>query len=149
MKAYLPPLRKPRIEMVPLIDSFFLLLAFFMSSVLTMEVVRGLPVELPKAGSVAPAPQAGRRVVTLGREGQIQLDGEGVSLEELRGRLSSDPLREALRVGIRADGETPYRSMVEVLSAVRQSGVARVTLLAAPEEGQSGAYPLREEEVSR
>lgn len=133
MKVYLPPLRRPRIEMVPLIDSFFLLLAFFMSSVLTMEVVRGLPVELPKAGASAPVSQQGRRVVTLGPEGQIQLDGEGVSVEELRNRLSSAPQRETLRVGIRADGETPYRSMVEVLSAVRQSGVARVTLLTAPD----------------
>jgi biopolymer transport protein ExbD len=133
VKVYRLPLRRPRIEMVPLIDSFFLLLAFFMSSVLTMEVVRGLPVELPKAGAAAPLSQEGRRVVTLGREGQIQLDGETMSVEELVRRLSSDPSHESLRVGIRADESTPYRNVVEVLAAVRRGGAARVTLLAAPE----------------
>lgn len=135
MKVYLPPLRRPRIEMVPLIDSFFLLLAFFMSSVLTMEVVRGLPVELPRAGSAADLSQEGRRVVTIGRTGEVHLDGEPVGVEELRSRLASDPMRESLRVGIRADQGTPYRSVVDVLGAVRRSGVARVTLLTAPESG--------------
>lgn len=133
MKVYLPPLRRPRIEMIPLIDCFFLLLAFFMSSVLTMEVVRGLPVELPKAGGAASVSQEGRRVVTLGREGQIQLDGETMSVEELVRRLSLDPSRESSRVGIRADESAPYRSVVEVLAAVRRGGAARVILLASPE----------------
>ena len=119
--------------MVPLIDSFFLLLTFFMSSVLTMEVVRGLPVELPKAGSATPLSQEGRRVVTIGREGQVQMDGKTIGVEELIRLLSSDPLRESLRVGIRADEETPYRSVVEVLGAIRRSGVARVTLMTASE----------------
>ncbi|MBI3322311.1 MAG: biopolymer transporter ExbD [Candidatus Omnitrophica bacterium] len=129
MKVYLPSLRRPRVEMIPLIDCFFLLLAFFMSSVLNMEVVRGLPVELPKAGAASSAPQEGRRVVTIGREGQIQLDGEPVSAEDLVRRLSSDPRREALKVGIRADQGTPYRNVVEVLGAVRRGGVVKVTLM--------------------
>ena len=136
MKVYRPPLRRPRIEMVPLIDSFFLLLAFFMSSVLTMETVRGLPVELPKAGSAAAFSQEGRKIVTITREGRIQMDGEEVTLEGLGRRLSSDPSRESLRVGIRADEATPYRSVVEVLGVVRRGGVARVTLLTVPETGK-------------
>jgi len=129
MKVYLPPLRRPRIEMVPLIDSFFLLLAFFMSSVLSMEVVQGLPIELPRVGPAARVSEQNRRIVTLGREGQIQLDGEAVSLTQLRSRISQDPGRASLRVGIRADGATPYRNIMEVLAAVRESGVARVLLL--------------------
>lgn len=129
MKVYLPPLRRPRIEMVPLIDSFFLLLAFFISSVLSMEIVRGLPVDLPKSASAAPVNQQERRIVTIAKEGQIQLDGEPLSLEGLATRLSQDPHKVSLRVGIRADAETPYRTVVEVLGAVRQSGVARVLLL--------------------
>lgn len=129
MKVYLPPLRRPRIEMVPLIDSFFLLLAFFMSSVLSLEAVRGLPVDLPKAGNAATVTQQDRRIVTIGREGQLQLDGEPVSAEQLRSRLSQDPRKASLRVGIRADEATPYRSVMAALSAVRESGVAKVLLL--------------------
>jgi biopolymer transport protein ExbD len=146
MKVYLPPLRRPRIEMVPLIDSFFLLLAFFMSSVLSMEAARGLPVDLPKAGAASSASEKGRRVVTVTREGQIQLDGEPIGLSALRERLFSDPERASLRVGIRADGAASYQTVVQVLGAVREAGVGRVLLLAAPEG--SGADNRSKGEVS-
>ena len=115
--------------MIPLIDTFFLILAFFISSVLSMEVVRGFPVDLPKAGSAASASQRDRRIVTIGREGQLQLDAEAVSIERLRNLLSQDPRRASLRVGIRADEGTPYRNVLEVLAAVRESGVAKALLL--------------------
>lgn len=133
MKVYLPPLRRPRIEMVPLIDSFFLLLAFFMSSVLTMEVTRGLPVELPKAAAGSTTSEEQRRVVTVTRDGGIQLDGKPVGLQGLKERLFSDPGRGSLRVGIRADGGASYEAVVQVLAAVRGAGVERVILLASPE----------------
>lgn len=129
VKVYLPPLRRPRIEMVPLIDSFFLLLAFFMSSVLSMQVVKGLPVDLPRTSSAAAVDRKDRRIITIGREGQLQLDGEPVALEQLRGRLTQDPAQASLQVGIRADEATPYRSLMQVLAEVRRSGVAKVLLL--------------------
>ena len=44
--------RKPRIEIVPLIDVVFLLLVFFIYAMLSMVVCRGLRVELPSAQGV-------------------------------------------------------------------------------------------------
>ncbi len=134
MKVYIPPARRPRIEMVPLIDSFFLLLAFFMSSVLSMEVVRGLPVELPKAGAVPTLSKESHLVVTVSHSGAMEMEGEPVTLEELQARLVSDPKLSSLRVGIRADRETPYERVVELLAAVRGAGVGRVILLASSDE---------------
>ena len=134
MKVYLPAPRRPRIEMVPLIDSFFLLLAFFMSSVLTLQVVRGLPVELPKAGEAIKLPAEDRLVITILSSGALQLDGESVSVESLRERLSAHPDRSSLRVSIRADQTVPYERLVQVLVAAQETGVGRVTLLTAPEK---------------
>ncbi len=134
MRVYRPPLRKPRIEMIPLIDSFFLLLAFFMSSVLTMEVVQGLPVELPRVGRAAPLPSEDRRVVTISPEGAIQWEGQGVTLEELGSRLAILADRTTLRLGIRADRAAPYERVVEVLAVCRQAGISRATLLTSPVE---------------
>ncbi len=133
MRVYVPVLRRPRIEMIPLIDTFFLLLAFFISSVLTMEVVGGLPVELPRSIGASKLPQTDRWVVTLGPEGVLQLEGSPVSLEELSQRLQIHPRREALRVGIRADRATPYPWLIQALEAVRGSGVGKVTLMTQPE----------------
>ena len=40
-------IKKPRIEMLPLIDIVFLLLVFFIYAMLSMAVHRSLPVKLP------------------------------------------------------------------------------------------------------
>jgi biopolymer transport protein ExbD len=41
-----------RIELIPLIDIIFLLLVFFIYSMLSMVVYRGIPVVLPSADTV-------------------------------------------------------------------------------------------------
>ena len=43
--------RKARIEMVPLVDMFFLVLVFFIYAMLSMAVHRALPVQLPASSS--------------------------------------------------------------------------------------------------
>lgn len=134
MKIPVSSARQPRIEMVPLIDTFFLILAFFISSVLSMEVVRGLPVELPAAIGAAPVPAEDRWTVTLTSSGGLEVEGEPATLEELRERLWSHPRRQSLRVSLRADGLAPYGQVVQVLGIVKEAGVDRVTLLTRPEQ---------------
>ncbi|MDX1764995.1 MAG: biopolymer transporter ExbD [bacterium] len=51
MKVPMPPRKKARIEMLPLIDIVFLLLVFFIYAMLSMAVHRGLRVELPQSTS--------------------------------------------------------------------------------------------------
>lgn len=128
MRIQIPHARQPRIEMIPLLDVFFLLLAFFISSVLTMETVQGLSVELPYAQG-SRIPQEKRLLLTISKGGQLQLERESVTLELLQKRLRGTPDPTSVRVGIRADRETPYEWVVQVLAAVRQAGVSRVSLL--------------------
>lgn len=129
----MPASHPAKIEMVPLIDTFFLLLAFFISSVLTMEVVQGLPVELPRAGGAAHRLDPGRLLVTITEAGLIQLEGKTLTLEQLRARLEQHPDRTSLRVGLRGDRGTRYEQVVQVLEAVQQAGVGRVLLLTRSE----------------
>ena len=129
----MPASHKAKIEMVPLIDTFFLLLAFFISSVLTMEVVRGLPVDLPRGGGSAARLDSHRLLITLTQDGRIQLEGETLTLESLRERLVRHPDRSNLRVGLRGDGAARYEQVVQVLEAVQKAGVSRVSLLTRPE----------------
>lgn len=143
MKIQFQSFRKPRIEMVPLIDSFFLLLAFFMSSVLAMEVVRGLPVELPKSGKAVRILQEDRLIITLARDGRLQLEGQELTLELLQARLSAYPHRQELRVGIRADKGTAYERLIQVLAALRGAGVGKVSLLTQPEQPRGKETLLR------
>jgi biopolymer transport protein ExbD len=43
--------RKARIEIVPMIDTIFFLLVFFMIATLSMTKLQGLPVNLPRAAT--------------------------------------------------------------------------------------------------
>ena len=131
MQLSRPSLRKARIEMVPLIDSFFLLLAFFVSSVLSMSVLGGLPVELPAAANAARLDQDPLTVVTIGREGQLELDGHAVSLGDLPGRLKADARMPTLRVAVRADRLVQAGRLLEVLGVIRGAGARRVGLVAS------------------
>ena len=53
-------IKKARIEIIPMIDTIFFLLVFFMISTLSMTQFKGMPVNLPKAaaGQQAPAESA-------------------------------------------------------------------------------------------
>lgn len=121
--------RKARIEMVPLIDSFFLLLAFFISSVLSMSMVGALPIELPRvAGTVTLEPNE-LLVITVARDGQLHLDGHSINLDDLTTRLKTDPRASTLRVAVRTDRLVPAGRLLEVLGAVRGAGIHHVGLV--------------------
>ena len=49
-------IKKARIEIIPMIDTIFFLLVFFMISTLSMTQFKGMPVNLPKAASGQQAP---------------------------------------------------------------------------------------------
>jgi len=129
MKLDTAPARKVRIEMVPLIDTFFLLLAFFISSVLSMSVLKGLPLELPSARSAERLKPENLRVITVANDGHVQLDGTAVTLKEIGARLQVTTDPATLRVAVRADRRVPAGHLVTVLGAVREAGVARVGLV--------------------
>ena len=51
MKVHIQARKKPRIEMLPLIDIVFLLLVFFIYAMLSMAVHKALPVALPQSST--------------------------------------------------------------------------------------------------
>lgn len=126
--------RKPaRIEMIPLVDIIFLLLVFFIYSMLSMAVYRGIPVMLPTAESVENTHKSAL-FVTIDRVGRIFVDKVPASAEELPVRLRSEQAAHAEKtVIISADGDAPYRVFVDVLDKVRMAGFHKVSIEAHPE----------------
>ena len=135
--------RRPiRIEMVPLIDTFFLLLAFFISSVLSMSILGGLPIELPTAAHAAKLDPQELVVITLARDGTLQLNGQAAELAGLAAHLKTGFSPSTLRVAVRADREVPTGELIKVLEAVRAAGVRRAGLVTQGpliDEGDHGA----------
>lgn len=127
--------QKPaRIELIPLVDIIFLLLVFFIYSMLSMAVYRGIPVVLPKAQTVEAAKE--RAVfITIDKTGRVFVDKMLIQRNELLGLLKRDraafPDASAM---ISADGDVPYRVFVDVLDKVRLAGFKKVSMEAKPEK---------------
>lgn len=132
MKLVRRGMRKGRIEIIPMIDTVFFLLVFFMMASLSMTVYRGMPVNLPKAGSGQPA-RDDNAAITLARDGQTYLNRQPIIREalpvQLRALLTANP---DLVVVINADEEVVHRRVVEVMDAARAVGVARMAIAVSP-----------------
>ena len=133
MKLYLKQ-QNPRIELIALIDIIFLLLVFFIYSMLSMAVYRGIPVTLPNAESVENAKEQAV-FITVDKNGNVFVDKELTDRDELLGRLKMEqkayPQKTAI---ISGDGDSPYGVFVDVLDKVRLAGFKKVSMEARPEK---------------
>lgn len=125
--------RKARIEIIPMIDIIFFLLVFFMISTLSMTINRGLPVNLPKAATAQKELRDSLNV-TVTRDGEIFLNKEPITLQDLSPRVKSglDKDPELLAI-INADDQAFHGVIVEVMDAIRLAGVARLAIAVKPE----------------
>jgi len=126
--------KNARIELIPLVDIIFLLLVFFIYSMLSMAVYRGIPVMLPQAETVESSKEQAV-FITVDRKGNVFVDKTPVHRDELLDRLRREqaafPEKTAI---ISADGDAPYRAFVDVLDKVRLAGFRKVSMEAHPEE---------------
>jgi biopolymer transport protein ExbD len=120
--------RRPRIEMIPLIDVVFLLLVFFIYSMLSMTVHRGLPVNLPTA-STATVDKETFITITLQRDGRLFLEDREVDTRNLPAFLIEQRKKNPnVQVYLRADREVSYQRAVEVMDLIRSAGIHKLAL---------------------
>ncbi len=122
--------RRPRIEMLPLIDIVFLLLVFFIYAMLSMAVHRGLPVKLPTSHA-AEVERDTVLAVSVLADGTVAIDQQKVSLEELGNRLAARRAAgEDTAVQLFGEGSLSYQELFRVLDLVKEAGVTRISLQA-------------------
>jgi biopolymer transport protein ExbD len=124
----LPSESEARIEIIPLIDIMFFLLAAFMLVSLSMVQLRSVKVDLPDAAA-APQAEMPRDLasLTVDRAGLVFLDAAPVDLAELPALLSArQSANPSLRVFISGDREARHGDVIRVLDLVRAAGVEKV-----------------------
>jgi biopolymer transport protein ExbD len=136
MKLEIHPRKRPRIEMIPLIDIVFLLLVFFIYTMLSMAVHRALPVVLP-ASSTADIDKRLTLSVTVEEDGTIFLDKEPVPLEDLSLAIRTKA-KEDKDAGVLlfADRRLSYQQLFKVLDQIRLGGIQRISLQAEEDRSQ-------------
>lgn len=123
--------RKPRIEMLPLIDIVFLLLVFFIYAMLSMAVHRGLAVSLPASSSAV----IGNRQeisVTLTADDRVYLDDTLIALPDIHAALRAMASQTGASVAlVFADRQASYQKLFSLLDQIRMAGISEISLQAA------------------
>jgi len=121
---------QPTLNLTPMIDIVFLLIIFFMVGTKFTELERKIGLRVPEVtdrGTLTAAPE--RKVISVYRDGRIELDQQPVSLNQLTRRLSDVRAQYAdLGVLVRGDGRGPYQNVAAVLNACKQAGVNDLNL---------------------
>jgi len=127
-----------RIEIIPLIDIMFFLLASFMMVSLQLDRSQTIKVNLPAAETAQHDFRPGMVNIAVDKAGGVWLEKKQVSLPELTTVLSNRfRLDTNLPVFISGDRDTLHGSMVAVLEAVRGVGVQKVAFTIGGMEDQA------------
>ena len=125
------------INVTPFVDVMLVLLVIFM--VTTPILYQGVDVDLPNTES-RPMPsldQERKVVVTLNKDGEIFIEKQRYTLNELRIEIRKAMAERGKNltdedVFLRADSSVPYGTVVEVMSEIRNAGVQKIGLITEP-----------------
>ncbi len=127
------PRRKARIEIIPLIDVMFFLLASFMMVSLSMQKAATKKMDLAIAVTSKQDFRPDIFNIGIDKAGQVSVGKLGVSFEQLDTQLA-DALKKNTNapVFVTADQATLHGRVNQVLDRVRRAGVQRVSFAVSP-----------------
>ncbi|MEN9574939.1 MAG: hypothetical protein RL514_2794 [Verrucomicrobiota bacterium] len=122
-----PESAEARIEIIPLIDIMFFLLAAFMLVSLSMVNLKSLKVNLPTATQATADPQRDLVNISVDKAGLAYLNAKPVGPNELALGLAALAKTNAeVRVFISGDQDARHGDVIRVLDIVRGTGIQKV-----------------------
>jgi biopolymer transport protein ExbD len=115
--------RKGRIEIIPMIDVMFFLLATFMLASLALQNLHSLPVDLPR-GEAQPLQTKTPVTLTVTRNGDLLLNETPVTLDTLSTTLQGMLAGPDSNVVVAADAAAPNGIVVQAMLRARAAGAA-------------------------
>jgi biopolymer transport protein ExbD len=130
MKIRTPiPEKKSRLEIIPLIDIMFFLLASFMMVSMQMQIVRTLKVNLPTATVATDTTKPDIVNLTVDKYGQVAVDKKMISFIELNSLLTNRySLNTNLPVYITGERAAHYGAVIYVVDFVKRAGIQHVAV---------------------
>jgi biopolymer transport protein ExbD len=116
-----------RIEIIPLIDIMFFLLAAFMLVSLSMTHIKRVPIQVPEASTGIADSKEPPFQIAVDASGIITWEGSVVTPTEITARLKAAGSNRETRVLISADEEARHKQVLATLNAVRAAGVEKVS----------------------
>ncbi len=121
--------KRARIEIIPLIDVIFFLLATFVLFTLSLQRSGGLPVSLPHSQTGEPRDPAGTATITVKEDGSFAWDKELVTVDEMENRMKTFHLQHPepdAHLLINGDKEAFFFQAIFAFDEARKAGIQRV-----------------------
>ena len=122
--------RAPVLALTSMLDVIFLLLCFFVTSSVFSQWENEISIKLPNAATAEePERLPGEVIINLNADGAVSVNGRALSLGELQERIGK--VAECFPgqpVIIRADRETQYNDLVQVIDTCRKANVWNFSL---------------------
>ena len=124
------PGKKARIEIIPLIDIMFFLLASFMLVSMSMIKLQKIETKLPGSKTSLPVQKQDFVAIGIDPKGNIYFDKDKdpISVDKIATRLGPYYAKDQdnTKVFINCDSSATYDNLVTVLDAVRAVGITKV-----------------------
>jgi biopolymer transport protein ExbD len=118
-----------QIDLTPLIDVVFQLLIFFVLTA-TFQNNPSFKVKLPKAKNTDVSQQPKAVMVSIGSDGEVEIDNKRVDDRELQMRLcAAFQTDNDTGVNIRADEATAHQHVVKVMDIAKTCGLEKLGIL--------------------
>lgn len=122
-------MKKARIEIIPLIDVIFFLLATFVLFTLSLNKTGGLAVPLPAASTSEPRDPGSSVTLTIRQDGTLGWDKEPITLDQFLIRLAAyKQTQDDPRVLINGDENALFNQVRYVVDEVRKAGISKVLI---------------------
>lgn len=129
--------KKARIEIIPLIDVIFFLLATFVLFTLSLNHSEGLHVDLPRSQTGEPRDPSGSATVTVKEDGTYAWNKDLVDVQEMENRLKAFHLEHPdpdSFILINGDQNAFFYQAIFAFDEARKAGIQKVKIetLVAP-----------------
>jgi len=140
------PHKKARIEIIPLIDIMFFLLASFMMVSLSQTHMKGIRVNLPSANSPPQPPDQKKDYISIRvtEGGLIYFDNEPVVDQEVLPRLFAEfQKNKDVKVSLSAETLAMHGDVIGLLDRIQLAGITKIgyQIKAASPTGAPGTVP--------
>jgi biopolymer transport protein ExbD len=131
------PHKKARIEIIPLIDIMFFLLAAFMMASLTMIRMQSIKMDLPTATAASRDFKPDIINIAVDKKGDLFIEKQAVTTAELDVYLSNQyRLNTNVPVYISGDKDATHGAVIRVLDLVRRAGIQKVSFAIIPPKAE-------------
>jgi biopolymer transport protein ExbD len=131
--------KRARIEIIPLIDVIFFLLATFVLFTLSLNKSNGIQVTRPTSETGEPRDPAGWATVSVTATGTVAWDKDPITLDEFLSRLKvfhlQHPEKDA-HILINGDADAMWSTVYYVLDEARKAGIEKVLIETESHQGE-------------